>query len=141
MSLLWCDQFSVGNNVIDSDHKYLIETINRVEQSVGRKNRCELAAAFDALKQYSRAHFDREEKIAIAIGYKQVPHLNQSHQNLLIQLDQLRGETDALGLEWPSDAADHFTSFLRDWLINHVIREDQLMKPILQTYSPNFFPE
>lgn len=141
MSLLWCDQFSVGNNVIDSDHKYLIETINRVEQSVERKNRCELAAAFDALMQYSRAHFDREEKIAIAIGYKQVPHLSQSHQNLLKQLDQLRGDTDALGLEWPSDAAEHFTNFLRDWLINHVIREDQLMKPILQNYSPNFFPE
>ncbi len=141
MNLLWRDQLSVGNNVIDSDHKYLIDTINRVEQSVGKKSSCELAAAFDALAKYSRAHFDREEKIAIAIGYKQVPHLNQSHQKLLIQLDQLRGETDALGLEWSSGAVEHFTNFLHDWLINHVVREDQLMKPLLQKYSPNFFPE
>jgi hemerythrin len=141
MGLQWRDQLSVGNNVIDSDHKYLIETINRVEQSVGTQNRCELAAAFDALVQYSRAHFDREEKIAIAIGYKHVTHLNQSHQNLLLQLDRLRGDTDAFGLEWPSDAVDHFTNILRDWLIDHVTREDQLMMPLLQKYSPNFFPE
>ena len=36
MSLVWRDQLSVGNNVIDSDHKYLIEIINRVEQIEGR---------------------------------------------------------------------------------------------------------
>ena len=141
MSLLWCDQFSVGNNVIDSDHKYLIETINRVEQSAGTKNRGELAAALDVLTRYSRAHFDREEKIAYAVGYKQVPHLTQSHKELLKQLDQLGGEIDALGLEFPSEAVVHFTNFLGDWLINHILREDRLMKPILQNYSPNFYPE
>ena len=141
MSLFWRDQFSVGNNVIDSDHKYLIEAINRVEQSLGTKNRCELAAAFNTLSQYSRVHFDREEKIAYAIGYKQVPHLTQSHQELLEQLDQLWGEIDALGLECPLEGVEHFANFLHDWLINHVMREDQLMKSALQKYSPNFYPE
>jgi len=141
MSLLWRDQFSVGNNVIDSDHKHLIETINRVGQSAGTKNRVELAAAFDALSRYSQAHFDREEKIAYAVGYKQVPHLNQSHKELLKQLAELGGEIDALGLEFPPEAVVHFTNFLGDWLINHILREDRLMKPILQKYSPNFFPE
>lgn len=141
MSLLWCDQLSVGNNVIDSDHKFLIETINRVERSVGTKNRSEIAAAFNALSRYSRAHFDREEKIAHAIGYRQVPHVNQSHQELLKQLDQLGGEIDAMGLDYPSGAVLHFTNFMRDWLMNHVTREDMLMKPILQKYSPNFYPE
>jgi hemerythrin len=140
MSLLWRNQLSVGNNVIDTDHKYLIEIINKVEQCLGRKSQSNLAATFDDLSQYSRVHFDREEKIANAVGYKQVPHLNQSHQELLKQLDQLRGEIDALGQEWPSEVTEHVTNFLRDWLINHVIREDRLMKPILQKYSPNFDP-
>lgn len=140
MGLVWRDQLSVGNNVIDSDHKYLIETINKVEQSLGAKNRIGLSTALDDLSQYSRVHFDREEKIAEAVGYTQVSHLNQSHQELLKQLEQVRGEIDAMGQEWSTDAINHFTNFLRDWLINHVIKEDLLMKPVLQKHSPNFDP-
>lgn len=140
MSLVWRNQLSVGNIVIDSDHMHLIEIINKVEQSLVAKNRSSLASALDDLTQYSRVHFDREEKIAEAVGYTQVPHLNQSHQELLKQLDQVRGEIDAMGQEWSSDAVGHFTSFLRDWLINHVIKEDLLMKPLLQKHSPNFDP-
>jgi len=39
MALVWRDQLSVGNNVIDSDHKHLIEIINKVEQSLQEKER------------------------------------------------------------------------------------------------------
>jgi len=77
MSLYWRDQLSVGNDLIDSDHKYLIEIINRAEASLNAKSRRELAQALDSLDQYSRVHFAREEKIADAAGYTQTPHLNQ----------------------------------------------------------------
>lgn len=140
MSLLWREQLSVGNNVIDSDHKYLIEIINRAEVGLSSKNRNELTAALDDLERYSRLHFDREEKIAIAVGYTQVPHLNQSHKELLGHLDQIRGEVDAMGQDWSTETVQHFTKFLRDWLINHVIKEDLLMKPTLQKHSPSFDP-
>ncbi|BCK87666.1 bacteriohemerythrin [Sideroxyarcus emersonii] len=140
MSLVWRAQLSVGNNIIDSDHKYLIEIINKVEQALVKRNRNELSAALDSLTQYSRVHFDREEKIAAAVKYTQVPHLNQSHQELLKQLDQMKGEIAAMGPDWSAEATEHFTGFLRDWLINHVIKEDLLMKPVLQKYSPTFDP-
>lgn len=67
MSLQWRDQLSVGNDLIDSDHKYLIEIINRAEASLKAKNRRELAEALDSLDQYYRVHF------APAIGWLQSP--------------------------------------------------------------------
>lgn len=140
MSLLWREQLSVGNDVIDSDHKYLIEIINRAEVSLSSKNRHELLVALDDLGHYSRLHFDREEKIANAVGYTQVSHLSQSHKELLGHLDQIRGEIDAMGQDWSAETVEHFTKFLRDWLINHVIKEDLLMKPTLQKHSPSFDP-
>ena len=140
MGLVWREQLSVGNNVIDSDHRYLIEIINRVEESMAAKNRRALATALDDLAQYSLVHFDREEKIAAAVGYAQVPNLNESHQQLLEKLGQMRSEFDATGTEWSLEAAAHFTGFLRNWLIDHVIKEDLLMKPVLQKYSPSFDP-
>jgi hemerythrin len=140
MTLLWREQLSVGNNVIDADHKFLIEIINQAEHSLKAKNKAELSQALESLSKYSKMHFDREEKIADAAGYSQVPHLSESHHDLLKQLDQVRGEIDAMGQEWSSETIDHFTNFLRGWLINHVIKEDLLMKSVLNKFSPSFDP-
>jgi hemerythrin len=85
-------------------------------------------------------HFEREEKIAAAVGYTQVPNLNDSHCKLLERLSQVRGEFDSVGAEWSQQAVEHFTAFLRNWLIDHVIKEDLLMKPVLNRYSPSFDP-
>jgi len=137
MSLAWREQLSVGNDVIDSDHKQLIEIINLVERSLVVMNRSELTIALGSLSQYSKAHFAREEKIARAAGYMQVPHLHQSHEALLIKLEQVKQE---IGEEWTAAAVEHFTVLLRDWLINHVIKEDLLMKPLLKKQSPAFNP-
>jgi hemerythrin len=140
MSLTWREQLSVGNNVIDSDHRHLIEIINQVEQGMKAKNPAELMAALNSLFQYSQVHFIREENIAKAAGYEQVPSLSQSHQALLTKLNQIKEEIAGMGQEWSSAAVDHFASFLRSWLIDHIIKEDLLMKPALQKYSPSFDP-
>lgn len=140
MALVWREQLSVGNNVIDGDHKYLVELINEVEQGLMAKNRIALAASLDKLSKYSLVHFDREERIAQAAGYTQVPSLSQSHQALLHKLEQMTGEIEALGQAWSAEVAAQFTGFLRDWLLDHVIKEDLLMKPVLQKLSPSFDP-
>lgn len=140
MPLLWREQLSVGNDIIDADHKHLIEIINSVEHSLATKNRSKLISELDSLVQYSLIHFSREEKIALAVGYTQVPELNQSHVSLLKKLEQVRDEFDAAGSEWSSEAAKHFTDFLRAWLIDHVIKEDLLMKPAFQKFSPSYDP-
>jgi two-component system chemotaxis response regulator CheY len=118
--------------VIDADHKQLIEIINLVERSLVTINQSELTLALDSLTQYSKVHFAREEKIAGAAGYTQVAHLHKSHEALLKKLDHLKQE---IGEEWAASSIEHFTTFLRDWLINHVVKEDMLMKPFLEKYT------
>ena len=68
MTIAWREQLSVGNNIIDEDHKYLIEIINRVEVCLTKKDMPALKAELQRLHDYSLLHFDREEKIAIAAG-------------------------------------------------------------------------
>ena len=136
MGLVWREQLSVGNDLIDADHKHLIHIINQVEESLQAKSRSGLTTAFDDLAQYSLFHFDREEKIAVAAEYAQASHLKHSHEALLKQLEQVRAEFEAMGQAWSSEAVTHLTAFLRSWLIDHVIKEDMLMKPALQKHSP-----
>ncbi len=138
MELLWSDQFRVGNNLIDNDHKYLINLINDIWRSMEAQDRVELIKLLDALSDYSIVHFTREERIAVAIGYSQVAQLSHSHHELVKQLNEIKVEINRLGDQWSSEVTLHFTSFLHGWLINHVMNEDHLMKPLLATFSPQF---
>ena len=140
MSLVWREQLSVANDVIDSDHRYLIDIINRVEQSLATRNRKDLSVALDSLSKYAKEHFAREEKIADAAGYEQVPHLSEAHKVLITELDQAKAEFSQMGQDWSAEVADRFVKLLRSWLIDHVVKEDLLMKPVLQKLSPLFDP-
>ena len=137
MALLWRSQFSVGNDLIDSDHQYLIEIINRAEVSLKAVNAGELSELLDELGKYAKSHFEREELLAKVVGYPKADKLHLSHNLLTDQMTKFR---DKLGDTWRQDSVTEFTTFLRDWLINHVIKEDMLMKPYLTKHSPRFDP-
>jgi len=137
MALQWRQQLSVGNDLIDSDHKYLIEIINLAAQALRARDRAALNLAIDKLSSYSQAHFSREELLATAAGYPAVARLNLSHQALLEVLAGLKHE---IGEHWTDAVGDRTAAFLRDWLVNHVIKEDMLMKPYLSKRSPRWDP-
>ncbi len=137
MTLQWRKQLSIGNDLIDDDHKYLIAIINQAEHSWKAKNRVGLTAVLDSLSQYSKAHFLKEESIAIAVDYPDASRLHESHEELIKRLDQV---TQEIGEAWTSSWGENFTEFLRDWLINHVIKEDMQLKPYLTKHSPKFDP-
>lgn len=137
MSLAWREQLSVGNDVIDADHKHLIGIINQAEIALKVKDLHALTDTLNSLQRYSKVHFVTEEKIAKAVGFGNTGQLNESHMALLARLEQLKNE---IGETWTDAAAEHFSGFLRDWLVNHVIKEDMLMKPFLKQFPPRFDP-
>ena len=137
MGLQWREQLSVGNDLIDSDHKHLIDIINQADRGLQAMSRTSLLTALEELDKYSRVHFSLEEKIAQAVGFLDLGQLHSSHMLLLEALNRIAQE---IGEQWNKPAADHFGQFLREWLINHVIKEDMLLKPFLKKYSPRFDP-
>ena len=137
MGLEWREQLSVGNDLIDSDHKYLIEVINKAELSLKAKDRAGLTLALDSLARYSSTHFSREEALATAVGYPKAEQLHVSHELLQTKLQKAKAD---IGEEWSDAAGESFGVFLREWLVNHVIKEDMLMKPYLKKFSPRFDP-
>lgn len=137
MGLQWREQLSVGNDLIDADHQRLIDIINLADHSLRTVNRVELITALDQLFKYAQVHFVLEEKIATAVSYPEVDRMHTSHQELLKGLSHITRE---IGPQWDAAAAEHFGKFLREWLINHVIKEDMLMKPYLKAFSPRFDP-
>lgn len=135
--LRWKEELSVGNDAIDSDHKHFIEIVNQAENNLAAMDQAALKTNLENLFFYALTHFDKEEKIAHAVGYPQVQSLHDSHEELRSKLLQIEREIDEA---WSPSSIEDFSTLLRDWLLNHVLEEDMLMKPFLTKYSPNFDP-
>lgn len=108
MPLVWRPQMSVGNTLIDSDHRYLICLINTVELSLRVPGNGDLVGvAIEQLMQYTRDHFAREEVIQLKIQYPHYLAHKAEHQNILAQLTALRARIlEAAGVAEPAAVAE-----------------------------------
>ena len=140
MRLKWTRQLSVGNAVIDSEHKNLIAIVNSVKRAIKARDSAALPQELEHLEDWLYVHFANEGKIAQAVNFDFSQH-KLAQQCWLKELWFLRNELiDKHGL-WSDDAIEYFSLFLSDWLIDgHIISLDMPMKPVLQAYGYNFLP-
>jgi hemerythrin len=141
MTIVWGEQLSVGNDILDKDHKLLIEIINQTGVHMENNDLIALKTDLQRLHEYSLEHFAREEKFAVAVGFEQASGLHQSHQMLMKRLENIRTAYMKAEKTWSPQLAQEFLEFLRNWLVDHIIREDLQMKPLLQKRSPDFAPD
>lgn len=139
MGLAWTEQLSVGNAIIDSDHKKLITMVNGAEYMIKKRDCFALSQAFDQIEQWLRIHFDNEEMIAQAVKFPFATN-KLEHESLLKTFYLMRDVILRKNGVWNEDAAEHYSELLNDWLINHVFKEDMSMKPVLQAYPYDFIP-
>lgn len=97
MSLVWREQMSVSNNLIDEEHKYLIEQINAIELAVNTKENHDIVVdTLDHLVKYTHTHFKHEETIQRKIRY---PHLDEhilEHKKIMRNLYAIKSKLDEL---------------------------------------------
>ena len=129
MPIIWRSGMSVGEPLIDTDHKHLIELLNSYEDAVHSKDLTLLKSTFEGLLKYTETHFNREEDLMQAIHYKGLGDHRLAHQDLLDELKvfhkQILSKTGHIALPLVS-------KFLHDWLVNHVLNEDMKLKPLLE---------
>ena len=142
MTLLWREQMSVGNLLLDADHRYLICLINTVELALrSEEDRDILETTLQQLQDYATEHFAREERLQLAIHYARHDAHKASHAELQTELGKIRLKIAVLHDTGTTQAAaPEVIDFLRHWLIDHVFREDMLMKPYLTQYPKEFVP-
>jgi hemerythrin len=140
MPILWRPQMSLGNALLDGDHRYLISLINTVELALRANGaRDALTTALDQLVLYTHDHFDREEKLMRAIRYPAYDEHRRSHRDLAARLVEIRAAIEAAPANAaPEHEVDRLIELLRSWLLDHVLKEDLLLKPVLAGYPENF---
>lgn len=149
MPIVWREALSIGNDLIDQDHRHLLSLINTVEELLTTDRPCtELLAAIDRLRDYTDFHFTREERIMLRLQYTKYDHHKHAHRSLIDQLTQatrpIRNPAQDLlpttaGL--PEEIRDSVVNLLRHWLLDHILKEDMKLKPLLAGYGRNYSAE
>lgn len=140
MKLSWSKQLSVGNVIIDSEHRNLISLVNDIIRAIETRNDSGLTPAFEQLEHALCVHFENEEKIAQAVGFNFSKH-KSAQQYGLKELLFLKNELAGGNSLWSESAVEHFTRFLENWMIDeHINGLNMQMKPALQAYDYEFCP-
>ena len=137
MALSWSNKLSVGNAIIDSEHRNLIAMVNAIEAAFKTLDRPALLQELEQFEYWLCTHFENEERIAAAIGFDFARN-KLEHRNLLKEFHRMKDELNAMHGTWPDEVAQQHYQYLSDWIANHVIEEDMLMKPMLTAREYNF---
>ena len=114
------DSLVTGNEMIDSQHKVLIEKINDLVASCEQK-RDKLSAVrmLNYLADYTEFHFQAEEKLQEEIGYPGLAEHKKKHEELRQTVEDLHQMLEEEG--GPSDAfVDQLNKKVIEWLYYHI---------------------
>ena len=97
MALLqWKDQYSVGIEAVDHEHKELIALINRLhEKLTARGEELSIEAFFGDLFKGISAHFALEERFMRERRYDQLAQHKADHERLLDEIRDIMDDFDA----------------------------------------------
>ena len=140
MPISWLNSMSVGNDLVDTDHKNLIQIINKFEEALENEVDSEkIASILHELDNYTVEHFKREELLMKKVNYPHYYKHFREHHNLVSQLTALKSEIILnIKKSGAMETSDALVNLLRHWLIDHVFNEDLLLKPYLNKYPSNY---
>lgn len=124
----WSPRYEVGIEVIDGQHRQLLELINRLgdDLSAGR-DFDQLVESLKALVRYTEHHFATEERLMDEVGAGAERH-RAEHRRLEESLARLTLPLDAEGMSQGS-------RFLQDWLFRHIDEVDRPFAAFLRAHG------
>lgn len=126
----WNDDLSVGNALLDHDHRKLIGLVNELHSATSRGAGMEVVGKVLAeLAAYAREHFQREEHHMERVRYPALDAHRCEHRELLEKVDALQHRFR----NGDVTVAARVSMLLRDWLSIHIARSDRLLAAMIQS--------
>lgn len=119
----WKEEYSVGIDMIDKDHRELLNLINKFQTAVFYRTGKQFEdEAFEALIDYTQTHFEREEQLMSEHGYPDFEAHQAEHRKMVDLVEARMAEHRRQG---DHKAMENMVVYLRDWLINHINGTDK----------------
>lgn len=117
----WQTEFNIGIDVIDEQHKRIVEYINELEDILADNSyhRSEVGEVLNNIIDYTQSHFAFEESLQVQANYPFTSPHKSLHEAFINKIDKYRqrflaGEAIEKDLH----------KMLSKWLINHIQHDD-----------------
>ncbi|MGA7985831.1 MAG: bacteriohemerythrin [Burkholderiales bacterium] len=122
----WGPRYEVGVEVIDGQHRHLLELIDRLQDALSAGSELEqLIESLRQLVRYTEHHFATEERLMDEAGATAERHRGE-HQRLLEALMRFTVKLDTTSVSESSH-------FLQDWLFRHIDDIDRPFGALLRS--------
>jgi hemerythrin len=119
MPISWNPKLDTGIDVIDAQHRRIVDYVNQLEEARLKGDRHQIGDVIEQLVDYTQSHFSFEETMMEQAGYKFLkPH--QKVHELFIR----RVSTFTVRAAKGEDIAEELQGTLTTWLLNHIASED-----------------
>ncbi len=120
MPIIWESKLDTGIDVIDAQHRRIVDYINDLEVAKARMDKRLVNDVIEQLIDYTQSHFGFEEEMLEEAGYKFLKPHRKVHELFI------RRVTDfTMRAAKGEDVADELHSMLSKWLLNHIANEDR----------------
>jgi len=119
MPTLWTADLNTGIQVIDNQHKRILDYINKLGQSINQQNRLSVGSVLSELLDYTVSHFAFEESLLLEVGYQYAAPHNAVHEMFIKRLERYQEKHNA-----GENVAQQLHGMLSTWLLHHIKRDD-----------------
>ena len=129
MSILsWNSHFETGIDLVDAQHRYLVDLVNQVAPllaKAGEAAPADLEALFGHLLDYATEHFAVEETLMQQehVDARHVERHLESHRHFSETVRQMA----AAVLQGQDVSGRNLLAFVTNWLVFHILGQDQAM--------------
>ncbi len=118
----WNSNIAIGVEVIDTQHKKLVDLINELYRSIRRKSgKAAIKQVLEELTDYTRTHFSFEEGLMQKCSYPGLEKHMEIHADFVARLEQLQEKFKSGNALLSMDLME----FLKNWLIDHIQGTDR----------------
>lgn len=119
----WKEEYSVGNKMIDLQHKELFAMTNNFYNSIRKgANKEGMLKIINDLNSYVLFHFAEEEAMMKASNYAGIEEHCKEHQKFIEKVSDIKQRFSEGRLVMSLE----ITSFIKEWISDHILNTDRL---------------
>lgn len=134
MLINWNEELATGNEIIDGQHKELIDRINRLLAACNQgKGRDEVSRLIQFMGDYVCSHFATEEELQHRHSYPELSTHKAEHEEFVLKMRALEHQFNTEGATLP--LVIQTNQSLVGWLISHINGTDKKLASFLRMRS------
>lgn len=119
MSVEWTNDLNTEIEVIDNQHKRLVDYLNQLEAAIQQQSRVIVKEVLDDLIDYTQSHFAFEESLLDEVAYPLAAAHKAVHELFIKRVARYQEKHNS-----GEEVAEQLHAMLSAWLMHHIKRDD-----------------